>query len=164
MLTFADCGCNKRFRHNDFMSGFCTAPQDIVYWALSSRKKMQPPAIWTLQQSIWWYLLLFDEFCNFNIQGNMLEHTHKPVKTKQRDLKSLWGLSFQKDAAIATTHTPCKKQPGFLWTKWMSRPQMEWKEKQMNTWMRNKGNKGVMQSIYGVKKAYNLFLQRKKVR
>lgn len=35
MLRLAHFECNQVFGRNDFMSGFCTAPENTVYWALS---------------------------------------------------------------------------------------------------------------------------------
>lgn len=52
MLRFAHFECNKIFGHNDFMLGFCTAPENWIPGIYHKGKKMQPPAIWASQQSI----------------------------------------------------------------------------------------------------------------
>lgn len=89
------------------MSGFCTAPENIVYWAFSRKKKCSLQHFGYCSSRCVDVSCFFDEFCSLNTYGHMLEHRYKPVKTnrKLQVLKSLRGLSFQKDAAIATTHT-----------------------------------------------------------
>lgn len=68
-------------------------------------------------------------------------------------------LPWQQHTLLAKIEKEKRKmEPGFLWTEWMSRLQMNWEERQMNTWMRNKGSTGVMQSIWCWQKR-TLFLQ-----
>lgn len=133
------------------MSGFCTAPENIVYWAFSRKKKCSLQHFGYCSSRCVDVSCFFDEFCSLNTYGHMLEHRYKPVKTnrKLQVLKSLRGLSFQKDAAIATTHTSRwkKTQTGSLWTKWRSRTRMNGGEQQMDARMRDKGD---VQRIYGL--------------
>lgn len=151
MLRSARFDHNKIFGHNDLMSGFCTAPENIVYWAFSRKKKCSLQHFGYCSSRCVDVSCFFDEFCSINTYGHMLEHRYKPVKTNQKlqVLKSLRGLSFQKDAAIATTHTSRwkKTQTGSLWTKWRSRTRMNGGEQQMDARMRDKGD---LQSIYGL--------------
>lgn len=130
---------------------------------------MQPAAFWALQQSIWWchlfilftYLFIYLLYL-LPIQEYVLVHSYKQLelrgkKRRPSRLKSLRGLAFQNDAAIATTQSPLqkkkKKTSRLLWSRWMTAT--DGCRRKINGYVNEKwGIKGVVQSIYDNTKAY----------
>lgn len=106
------------------MSSFCTAPGNIVYLALSWIKKKcslqhfghcsnqygDVICLFYLLTYLFIYLLYL-----LPIQEYVLVHSYKQLelrgkKRRPSRLKSLRGLAFQNDAAIATTQSPLQKK------------------------------------------------------
>lgn len=92
--------------------------------------------------------------------GAFLQTTGTEEKRRRRPsrLKSLRGLAFQNDAAIATTQSPLqkkkkKKTSRLFWSRWMTAT--DGCRRKINGYVNEKwGIKGVVQSIYDDTKAY----------
>lgn len=108
------------------------------------------------------YLLIYLLYL-LPIEEYVLVHSYKQLelgKKKRRPsrLKSLRGLAFQNDAAIATTQSPLqkkkkKKTSRLLWSRWMTAT--DGCRRKINGYVNEKwGIKGVVQSIYDNTKAY----------